>query len=102
MNRSGSVLELPPHHATHWNAAAMQALTRLFPIELALMQVEPLDPQHARDFAAAIVRPAAPDGSRPGGVGRKVLGRLLAAAVRAPAVAARLPGATLAAVFRKR
>lgn len=97
LRRSGSVLELPPHHATHWNPAAFQALTALYPAELVALETEPLDPIHARDFAAAVLRPAAPNGSRPSGLGRRLLTRIVAAAV--PAVALRLPGITLAAVF---
>ncbi len=100
LRRSGSVLELPPHHATHWNAAALQALTALYPAELVALETEPLDPIHARDFAAALLRPAAPDGSRSSGIGRRLVTRLVATAV--PAVAARLPGITLAAVFGRK
>lgn len=100
LRRSGSVLELPPHHATHWNPAALQALTALYPAELLALETEPLDPMHARDFAAALLRPAALDGSRSTGLVRRLMTRMVAAAVRP--VAARLPGITLAAAFTRK
>ena len=100
--RAGSVLELPPHHATHWNGASLRALADLLPMDLVELVIEPLSVEQLLDFAAATVRPCSPDGTRAGGIWRRLVVRATSLAIKPQAIASRLPCATLAAVFIKR
>ena len=98
--RTGSLLDMPPHHVLHWNPEAMSFLTRLFPLELEELAIEPLDPDHVGDYVRARISPAPKPGARPGLCAR-VLIRSCAALVSMPAVRKRCSGQSMVAVFRR-
>lgn len=50
-----SVLNMPPHHVTHWTDRALESIGRLFDIELLALQHEQLAEMHRIDYAACLV-----------------------------------------------
>lgn len=49
------ILDLPPHHVSHWTAQALEHIGPLFGVEWLENQREPLAPHHAPSAAKAIV-----------------------------------------------
>lgn len=42
-----NVLDMPPHHASHWNEAALRHIGSLYPLEVLAVEREPVTAQHA-------------------------------------------------------
>lgn len=54
---SGELLDTPPHHVTRWNPAALQYLTKLLPLELQSIEIEPLQEVHLYNYISAQLHP---------------------------------------------
>jgi SAM-dependent methyltransferase len=51
-----NILNIPPHHMGLWNEASLRSLTRLFPLRLHKVYLEPLQHYHEEYFANVITR----------------------------------------------
>ena len=49
-----AILNMPPHHMTHWSDASLKNLTRYFPLELERIEHEPLFELHKSGFSTAL------------------------------------------------
>jgi 2-polyprenyl-3-methyl-5-hydroxy-6-metoxy-1,4-benzoquinol methylase len=50
-----NVLNMPPHHVTHWTRACLSNLPRLFGVTLAEIQPDRLDERHVPSYATTVV-----------------------------------------------
>ena len=98
--RTGNLLDMPAHHVLHWNPEAMRFLTRLFPLELEELAIEPLDPDHVGDYVRARISPVTKPGARSGLCARALI-RTCATVVSIPVVRKRCSGQSMVAVFRR-
>lgn len=98
--RTGNLLDMPPHHVLHWNSEAMRYLTHLFPLELEELAIEPLDPDHVREYVRARISPTDAPGQLPGVVARIMI-RAGTACLSVSALRKRCYGQSMVAIYRK-
>lgn len=94
-------LDMPPHHMLRWNGAALQYLTKLFPLILEDLRVEPLSRLHVGLLADACFNHPAFSGSGWGSLRRRAVGTLASKYWSHHFGECRLPGHSLFVVFRK-
>ena len=92
-------LDMPPHHMLRWNGAALQYVTKLYPLVLEDLRVEPLSRLHVGLLADACFNHPAVGGS--GSLRRRAAGTLASKYWSNHFGECRLPGHSLFAVFRK-
>ena len=51
-----NLLDLPPHHMTHWSKSSFEALEKIFPIRLEKVVFEPLAPYHVSEYLSSYRR----------------------------------------------
>lgn len=105
---TNNILDLPPHHLTHWTEATLRHLAHLFPLEVVAIEKEPLADIH-RQWAEHVVREnqirhalAMPRHLFDAGLAARVVSRAAREwAKLQPPGAVRMDGHTILAVLRK-
>jgi len=94
-----AALDMPPHHMLRWNGAALQYLTKLYPLVLEDLLLEPLSRLHVGLVADACFNHPTLVGR--GSFRRRAVGTLASKYWSRHFGECRLPGHSLFAVFRK-
>jgi 2-polyprenyl-3-methyl-5-hydroxy-6-metoxy-1,4-benzoquinol methylase len=94
-------LDMPPHHMLRWNGAALQYLTKLYPLVLEDLCLEPMSRLHVGLLADACFNHPAVGGSGWESLRRRAVGTLASKYWSHHFGECRLAGHSLFAVFRK-
>jgi 2-polyprenyl-3-methyl-5-hydroxy-6-metoxy-1,4-benzoquinol methylase len=95
-------LDMPPHHMLRWNAAAFQYLTKLFPIVLEDVQVEPMSRLHLGMLASVCFNDLSLPQRGLAALRRKLIGSLASKYWDRYFSELNIAGHSLLVVFRKR
>jgi 2-polyprenyl-3-methyl-5-hydroxy-6-metoxy-1,4-benzoquinol methylase len=103
LSRTHNLLDGPPHHMLRWNAAALQFLTKLFPISLHDLVREPVRDAHVPAYLQSQFSPTQSTCSQSQvlKISQKLLLRLANIFFKRTGVHRFLPGHTILAVYRK-
>jgi 2-polyprenyl-3-methyl-5-hydroxy-6-metoxy-1,4-benzoquinol methylase len=102
MSYKANILNYPPHHMGHWNAAAFQYLTCIFPLEMVDMYYEPLQAYHVNWLVRELLRADPSRDSTAARCLRKWVASIVSSYMIKYNTFKNWEGHTLMAVFRKK
>ena len=96
-----NILNMPPHHMTHWSSRSLRSLVNLYPLQLVTLQTEPLASYHIDDFLATYAAILARFGQAGKGLAWSHLLRPCLSALLRLGFRRAVRGHTICAIYRK-